>query len=274
MLPGPPSTSRGLNPAISMACASSVTTRFSALARDKAAVRSPWRNAWGVNARHMPSRSTVLRPPRSSLDFSVSATGSASNAPCESGSASRRRARSPASRQGRAASCTRTQSRGDARPFRAASPFSTETWRSGPPVQTLISGASGNSRARRAAITGQCASSPAMATTMPAMRGSLINGRRACSITLRPARDAYCLRCAGMSAAPNRSPRPAAGTTAQHRSADRVAVIASARSGLQPVRSARGLRGSRPGKTSRRCRSFPTRSGHVPPARSCPASGH
>ena len=70
---------------------------------------------------------------------------------------------------------------------------------------------------RAAASRRQRVSSAASTTTMPSMRGSRSKRRSDHSRTVAPASGAYCLGTLPAADASNRSPRPAAGTTAQTR---------------------------------------------------------
>ena len=182
MLSGDPSTSSGARPSISIAAASSPGSSPSSRAFVSAASRRPCRNICGVCARQRRSRGNVrrLRPP-SSACFTVSATGTASSPP----TGSRRHAAISASTsgrrtQGRAASCTSTQSSACA-VMSACSPFRTDAARVVPPATatTRRRTALGN-RSNRRSPSASTATPPAMPFTEPSVR-------RPCSSSVRPA---------------------------------------------------------------------------------------
>ena len=198
----------------------------------RAAVNAPKRNACGVSARHKPSRGTVAATTASSevpaalascdaARFTVSATGSASKAPlaCPAGvtKAASKAPSSSALRQGRAASCTSTQSSSaPPRTRTALRPASTLSAREAPPVVVVTCGcwASGNA-AKRASAAPRATTTPRRFRLGRLAVGSLAaafrNGTSACSMTKPPGSSSYCLG----TAPPKRSPRPAAGRTTQ-----------------------------------------------------------
>ena len=189
--------------------------------------------------------------------FSVSPTGTASSPPAGSRPArSSSRLRSSRCRQGRAASCTSTRSLSRASPARRSSACATDSSRRAPPMQltTRASRASGRRANRR--------SPAATATTIPQIERSASSAPMDQESTARPCTLRYCLGVA----APNRSPRPAAGRTAQRRAAPVIAPRPGLSAAGSVPRARWTLPAARPGRRSRSRRSCRDRCGHAPRA--------
>ena len=225
----------------SIASASSVTASPRPDTSASAAARSASRNICGVRARHIRSRETVASTTATPFPGSVRArlrvsrTGDARSAPvgCPR-PASMSAARSSGWRQGRAASCTSTQSAGAAPPAAAsrASPFATDALRSAPPSASRTPHPGRRPRRRKVRSPG------GRTTATERTRRSAASPSIACASIGRPASGANCF---GVSA-PKRRPAPAAATSPRTGQPAAARVIDARRSGRRsrPRGSCRG----------------------------------